>query len=352
MKYFVLLIAFFNFYANTLFAQKISAQICTWQDNKPAAVSITFDDASYTQYEFAYPTLSKYHYKATYSLVGVWTKEQPAYSSEPGIFKIKKMGWAQIKDLHRNGNEIASHGYRHQRYGKNLPLDTLISQMKKAKKLIENHLQDSCYTLHYPYSFTSEKISLAAQKAGFKFGRTGGNDYNDANPENMFLLKSKAILNNTNPSLPEFDRWLKDAKGKWLILMYHHLFPDDSKEMKILRYHLIENTYSLLPETFDKQIENLSHYDYWVAPVKTVGTYIKERQDSKLRMHRFCHRIWIKLKSNSKFEDAVPLSIIIKLPWKKVLIKQTGKKEYRVVENGQLLLKLLPGHKLMIKKVS
>ena len=346
-KIFVIILLWWS---GSLMAQKFSAQICTWKDDKPAAVSITFDDASYAQYEYAYPILSKYHFNATYSLVGEWTKEQVSYSAEPGMFEIKKMGWQEIRELQKAGNEIASHGYRHQRYDKHLPLDTLVNQMKKAKIFIGDHIGATCYTMHYPYSFANDKTALAAKKAGFWFGRTGNLTYNNATPTNLLLLNSKAILNDTTPNLPAFNNWLEQARGKWLILMYHHLFPKGSKEMHILDYHKVRNTYSLYPETFEKQMQILSQKNYWVAPVKSIGKYIIERQHTKLKTYRCFGRYIIKLKTKADKIYDEPLTIRVKLPWQKVKVKIAGKETVYTNKQGTILLEALPGSKIIIKK--
>ncbi len=340
----------FLWWSNELTAQKFSAEICTWKDDKAAAVSITFDDASYSQYEYAYPVLSKYGFKATFSLVGEWTKEQATYSAEPGYFEIKKMGWQQIRQLHKAGNEIASHGYRHRRYDRRLPLDTLAKQMKRNKTLIEQQTGDTCYTIHYPYSFANKKTALAARKAGFSFGRTGGDSCNKPIPDNLLLLKSRAILNDTTPNLSGFEKWLAQAHGKWLILMYHHLFPKGSKEMRILEYHKVRNTYSLYPATFDKQMQMLAQKNYWVAPVKDVGKYIVEREAVKLKTHRCFGRYVIKLQSklDKVYDD--PLTIRVKLPWQKVKVNIGGKEKIYSNTKGEILLEALPGNKIIIKK--
>ncbi len=346
----ILLMSVFLWWSNQMTAQKFSAGICTWKDDKPSAVSITFDDASYTQYEYAYPVLSKYHFNATFSLVGEWTKEQASYSAEPGMFEIKKMGWQEIRELQKAGNEIASHGYRHRRYDRRLPLDTLAKQMKINKTLIENHTGATCYTIHYPYSFANDKTALAAKKAGFWFGRTGNENYNSDTPSNLLLLNSKAILSDTVPNLTEFENRLEQARGKWLILMYHHLFPKGSKEMHILDYHKVRNTYSLYPETFEKQMQILSQKNYWVAPVKSIGKYIIERQHTKLKTYRCFGRYIIKLKTKTdKFYDE-PLTIRVKLPWQKVKVKIAGKETVYTNKQGTILLEALPGSKIIIKK--
>ncbi len=349
-NYFFLIFLFFSVLVVAQSKSKFKAVITTWKDDKPAAVSITFDDASYTQYEYAYPVLSKYHFNATFSLVGEWTKEQASYSAEAGMFEIKKMGWQQIRQLQKAGNEIASHGYRHQRYNRRLPLDTLAAQMKRNKTLIEQHTGATCYTIHYPYSFANEKTARAARIAGFRFGRTGGSSYNKAVPDNILLLKSKAVLSDSVPNLAEFEKWLENAHGKWLILMYHHLFPKGSKEMRILEYHKVRNTYSLYPATFDKQMQMLAQKNYWVAPVMQIGKYIVEREAVKLKTHRCFGRYVIKLQSKlDKIYDE-PLTIRVKLPWKKVKVKIGETEKIYSNTNGEILLNALPGSKIIIKK--
>lgn len=346
----ILFFALVGLLSNSFYAQNFSAKICTWKYDKLAAVSITFDDASYTQYEYAYPILSKYHFNATFSLVGEWTKEEPSYSAEPGMFKIKKMGWRQLRELHKSGNEIASHGYRHRRYNKRLPLDTLAAQMKKNKILIENHIGDACYTIHYPYSFATEKTAKAAKKAGFWFGRTGGDNFNNAEPENLLLLASKAILNDTIPNYREFDTWLQQARNKWLILMYHHLFPKGSKEMRILEFHKVKNTYSLYPETFDKQMQILAEKNYWVAPIKNIGKYIFERQNTRLKTHLAIGEFIVKLESQLGKEYDEPLTIRIEVPWKKIKVKIGEKENILNNEQGEVFLEALPGSQITVKE--
>jgi peptidoglycan/xylan/chitin deacetylase (PgdA/CDA1 family) len=333
-------------------AQTISAEVCTWKNDKPAAVSISFDDASFTQYKFAYPILSKFGFKATYGLVVEWTKENPSYSSEPGMFLIKKMGWKQIRELYKSGNEIASHGYRHKKYDKHLPLKTLVSQIKKSKTAIEAKLNGKCYTIHYPYSFANEKIAKAAEEAGFLFGRTGKQNFNSATPPNMRLLNSYAILNDTIPTLNEFANLLDEAKDKWLILMYHHLFPKCSREIHILKFHNVVNTYSLYPETFEKQIKILKEKNYWVAPIEKIGKYIIERKNSKLTI--VSKGSSFELKLNSKADTTLynePLTIKIKLDWEKVRVLQSKVIKNYKVHRGILLLNVLPGKSIKVEKL-
>jgi peptidoglycan/xylan/chitin deacetylase (PgdA/CDA1 family) len=329
-----------------------SAEITTWYQNKPGAISISFDDASYSQYEYAFPALEKYNLKATFSLIGEWTHDKPTFSAEPGIFEIKKMGWREIVELSKAGHEIAAHGFVHHRYGKWISTEVLKMQMKKIKNLIENKLQQTIYTLHYPYSFTSDSIILAAKKAGFLFGRTEGIEkYNSFNPKNKYLLVSQAILNDTTPNIEEFDSWLNEINGNWLIIMYHHIFTKDSREMKIMKNHNVSNTYSLYPSTFEKQMNSIAYSNYWTAPISCIGKYIIERENTKVKLKKFCRTVRIKTYTNlNKNIYNQSLTIKVKLPWEKVSVKGSEKDGVFEVKNNELLIDILPGKSVKIRK--
>ena len=331
---------------------KSNVEIATWYKNKKGAVSISFDDASYSQYKYAFPILEKYKIKATFSLVGEWTHNKPQYSAEPGSFKIKKMSWNEIIELHNFGHEIAAHGFIHKKYNKNLSEEDLIFQMKKIRTLIDMNIHSPVYTLHYPFSFTTDKIIDASKKAGFLFCRTGNDSINPASPADMHLLYSKAILNNNTPDSVEFTKWLNETNGKWLILMYHHLFTEDSKENKILQFHKVQNTYSLFPESFEKQLRLIINSDYWVAPISTVGRYIVERDNTDLKVRSFCNVLNIRAKSNlepSLYNQALTLKVTT--DWDRVEVSGSlTDGEYDVV-NKVLLIDVLPDKKVTIRKL-
>ena len=331
--------------------QKFSVEVCKWYQNKEGAISISFDDASYTQYEYAYPILEKYNIKATISLVGEWTHEKPTYSSEAGNFEIKKMGWNEIAELNNHGYEIAAHGYKHAKYNKHLPKTEIIQQMKEVKELIENNINTRVYTLHYPYSFTSYKIIEAAKEAGFLFCRTGRDSINPASPSDINFLYSKVILNNNKPDINQFSQWINQTNGKWLILMYHHLFPESSKETKIMEYHKVKNTYSVFPETFEEQIGIIANSNYWAAPISTIGKYIIERDNLKIKTKKIGKNIIINTETEidtSIYNQAISLKIT--LPWHKVSVKGSTNDKIYEVKNNELLIDFIPGKTVKIRK--
>jgi hypothetical protein len=329
----------------------VSVKITPWYQNKPGAVSISFDDASYSQYTSAYPILEKYHLKGTFSMVGEWVDEQPGYTAEPGFFEIKRMGWEQLLELYNHGHELAAHGYNHQKYDKQLPVSELVVEMKKIKTLIESRTNSPVFTLNYPYSYASGNIPEAAREAGYLFGRTGLDTINPPAPENMYLLASMAVLNSDQPDSSEFQDWINQSKGNWLILMYHHLFPLESKEMDIIRSHHVEYSYSLLPEDFENQIKALAASGYWIAPISEIGRYIAERDSTVLRTIILKKKVYVYTDTDlDKNIYNLPLTLEIIVPWKKVKIEGSLSDGIFQTQDNKLLISVLPESQLILSK--
>lgn len=327
-------------------------EICTWYHNKPGAISITFDDGSYEQFKYAFPILEEYNIKATFSIVGLWTKEEPSYSAEPGIFDIKKMGWSEVMKLYIKGHEIAAHGYKHEKYDDSLPKKEIVEQMKLIKDLIESKLYSPVYTLHYPYSFTSDKIVEAAREAGFLFSRTYNEANNSISPPNMNRLFSKAILNNETPDANQLQQWITDAQGKWLIIMYHHLFPKNSKEANAWEYHKVKSTYSLHPNTFEKQVQIIHKSNYWVAPLSAIGRYIINRDNTSLKLLRLHNTLKISTKTDIDIvDDNQALTLKVNIPWRKVLVNGSTNDGKFTVKNKHILVDVIPGKTVLIIKL-
>ena len=333
--------------------EKVEAEITTWYENKPGAISISFDDASYGQYVYAMPTMEKYGIIGTFSLVGAWTKDVPTYSAEPGIFEIKKMSWSNIREIQKKGHEIAAHGYTHTRYDDSKPKHELVAEIKKMKDLIELNINSPAYTLQYPYSHTSKKIFQATKEAGFILGRTANDSLNPISPPNIYKLASQPIINNSSPTDEEFKGWISETENKWLIIMYHHIFTDNSKEMKILRHHKVKYTYAILPKNFDKQMKIVSENKYWKAPISSVGKYIKERNQTKVSAVRYKNKIFITTSNNlDKNIYNHPITIKIKVPWKRVKVKGTQKDGVIKSENNYIFVNIIPESQVIISKHS
>jgi len=328
-----------------------SAEITGWFQDKKGAVSITFDDADYTQFTDAYPVLTKHGIKATFSVVGEWVGEEPSYASEDDSYEILKMGWPQLLELHEQGHELAAHGYRHEKYDKLMPVPELADRMKQIKNLIESRTQAPVHTINYPYSYASVNIPEAAREAGYLFGRTGLDTVNPPSPSNMYLLASHAILNETSPDSITFRQWIDEAKGNWLILMYHHLFEEGSGELDIMRTHGVQYTYSLTPAHFGKQIETLISSGCWLAPVCSVGKYIVERGNTEIHIAKFGRKVHIY--STTSLDKGVynqPLTLKIRSPWRKIRVEGSLSDGTYESTDDSMLINFFPGSEIVLNK--
>jgi peptidoglycan/xylan/chitin deacetylase (PgdA/CDA1 family) len=347
----IALMQFMPFHGTSQGYNEISARIATWYGNRPAAVSVSFDDGGYSQYEFARPILDKYNIKGTFSIVGEWVQDQPSYFAEPGHFEIERMGWTQLQELHSDGHELSAHGYFHSKYDKFQPVAEMAVEMVKIKDLIESKVPCKVYTIHYPYSYASGNIPLSAREAGFLFGRTGLDTINGADPADMFLLASMAVLNNQTPGEDGFAEWIDQAQGSWLILMYHHFFAADSKELALFKIHNVVNTYSILPELFDRQMESLAASGYWIAPVCEIGKYITQRENTEVRFHSSGKKILIYTVTNlDKTVYNSPLTLEVHVPWKTAKVTGSTEDGIKEAEDGIIYINVLPENDVVITK--
>lgn len=329
-----------------------SFKIAKWFNNRNGAISISLDDGSMSQYSYGVPVLEKYGINATFGLVTQWTEENPSSSAEKGTFAVDKFGWKQANELISKGNEIASHNYYHSK------MDTLsaaeaLFQMKESRIVTEKLLNSRVYTFIFPYSSTRKDLFLLPSQAGFLFARTGEESINLTDKINMSKLTMYAIYSEEVPSMKEINKYIEDSRDKWLILNYHNIFPFDSKEMNLLRYHNVSATYSVTPEMFDRQIRLMRNSGYWIAPISAIGRYILERDNSNIEFTVHGDKIFLIARSNLDTSIYnVPLTVIFKTGWEVVrVINSYEDGIYNPVQN-ELLINLLPNREVIIENMT
>jgi hypothetical protein len=271
----------FLFVTNVLFAQ--DPYIADFYDDKDAAISITFDDGTYGQYKYGFSTLAKHKFVATFSIVSSWTNDVNGIYSEFGNVFYKRLSRPNLYSLLLAGNEIAWHGIEHIAYSDSASLHELDIQLSNEIKFANSLvLPIEINTIFYPYSKTHGNVEQAVLHSKFVFGRTAGDKYNEIVNINYQLLQSFPIYNNTSPDKDEFTDIIDNAEDKWCILMYHHIITNTSKQYNMYQYHNVEDNYSVLPETFDYQMDIISQKDYWVGTIYDIGRYLQQKQNSEL----------------------------------------------------------------------
>ena len=325
--------------------------ISKWYRNLNGAISLSFDDSSMGQFEYGFEILKKYDIRATFGVVGEWIAENPQTTAESGNFGIERMGWEQIRELSKYGNEISSHNFLHQKIDSSLDTQEIVLQIQKNKKLIEDQTGSQVFTIQYPYSYANEKIHNAAKSSNFLFGRVG-DDQQVNNEKNLLHLNSKIILNSKDPDQTMIQSFIENGINQWTIFMYHHFFEENSKEMQLFDYHHVYNRYSITPKVFDNQVRLIRNSDYWIAPIAEIGKYIIERKNVELKVQKG-HNSYI-LELYSKLDTQIydqPLTIVFETDWDVIKVSNSDNDGIYNPRNNKISFSANLNKKVLIERI-
>lgn len=142
-----------------------------WRNTGAALVcAITFDDGYAGVCEEAYPILRRYGFPATFYVTtdAIGETESRNSSDYPPLYPDERMAtWRQLREMHRNGITIGSHGARHFDM---LQLNEAEArkQLVRSKQELERRLGTPCVHYSYPYGrFTSDTVALV-REAGYQ----------------------------------------------------------------------------------------------------------------------------------------------------------------------------------------
>ena len=122
-------------------------------------VIISFDDGWETQFEYALPSLEKYHYSATFFVV-------TNYIGRPGF-----ISWPQLQTLQTDGMKIGSHSRSHPRLNRIKDPAMLWDQIYTSKTILESQLETPVEEFAYPYGKYNAETAAAVKQAGYRAGR-------------------------------------------------------------------------------------------------------------------------------------------------------------------------------------
>ncbi len=336
---------------NSQFLNKETFTICDFHENKKGAVSISFDDAGYTQYQFALPELDKYYLKASFGITDEWLQDNPGLFADEGSFKIKRLGINEVNKILDRGNEISLHGLFHKHTDNNPDLLYSTDYIKEAKIILEQRLGKKISTIHFPPYDFENSLSTTIETTGLLFGRGGSENMGNNQPGNINYKYLNSILMIENfPDQYQLDSILKQGRGKWTIFSYHHFFEPNSNEFKLAETGKYNNTWSINPETFKKQIRLIRNSGYWIAPISTIGKYLKEKEEAEIEISRYSNLIFLTITNN--LDGNIynqPLTIEFSTPAKKVKISGSasdGDYENRI---GKIYFSVLPNKEVTIE---
>lgn len=169
------------------------------------SASITFDDGFYSVLETAHPFLKSLDipYTVFANVCGVennfidYGTIAPSYPNAQSKIYLDR---ADILYLAKEGVEIGSHGYTHQKFS-NLNEPQLAKELGASKEYLEKITQNEVKYFAFPFGkkghFTPLAVDLA-KKAGYKnIFSSNPSVVKDTDPMNRFLMPRISILNET-----------------------------------------------------------------------------------------------------------------------------------------------------------
>jgi peptidoglycan/xylan/chitin deacetylase (PgdA/CDA1 family) len=122
---------------------------------EPKPVIITFDDGEMNNFQDALPVLNKFGWKAYFFII-------IKRIGEEGY-----MGWKELKELHKAGMVIGSHGLTHEILT-NLLDSQMEEELRASKQNLERNLGIAIDTISIPRGFCNDKIIETAYRLGYK----------------------------------------------------------------------------------------------------------------------------------------------------------------------------------------
>lgn len=129
----------------------------TWQTELPEKpIILSFDDGHRDAYEYAFPLLQKYDYRATFF---VFTQPIDEYN-------VDFLTWEMIQEMHQAGMEFGSHSYTHPDM-RERDVDFLVYQIVGSKEAIEERIGEPVRFFCYPAGRYDQQVIKVLDSAHF-----------------------------------------------------------------------------------------------------------------------------------------------------------------------------------------
>jgi peptidoglycan/xylan/chitin deacetylase (PgdA/CDA1 family) len=191
--------------------------------DKPALISLTFDDGLRCQFEHAVPILDQYGFLATFFLTA---NASPIHIDWHDHLDWRKIEWNAddiqlLKSVAQRGHEIGSHSVWHKFPNPDHPkfrsdFDPTF-EAEESKRLIEGWMGMEIPSFCYPFCQKPDPLKNAVITAGYKQARAGANGSfccPTQDPVDWFDLDCREISQNENVGA-----WIRS--GCWHTLMFH-----------------------------------------------------------------------------------------------------------------------------------
>jgi peptidoglycan/xylan/chitin deacetylase (PgdA/CDA1 family) len=233
----------------------IQSAVCTWKDNKAAALSLTYDDGLASHVDLAVPLMHEMGLLGTFNIV----------IANVGIpYGADWDEWQIVADM---GHEIASHSINHPDLT-TVSSEQLWREVVLSKTFIEQNLTGiRCQSFCYPGgAYNQNVINLIDNHyVGARAAPEGQQAPENPSPSNSYAIIP--VLFGMNQQITDMNQLIKDTVeiGGWLVEMIHAIGNEGYEPVSLT--------------TFTSHLEYIHERqeDVWVAPFNHVIKYIQER---------------------------------------------------------------------------
>lgn len=317
--------------------------ICTFYENKPGAVSITFDDGNYNSAVYYNSEFKKYDLCGTAMLI---TNQLISQGGTPEKWSaLLEEGYVDV------GNHSTSHAIKYSDQQDSLTEEQLKADITDAYDQLKTWFpKQNILTFAAPWGQATSASTAEIKKHHYANRGAGGNLQN-ANPQEdeWFRLRSYVY---SDHSASDMNNWVNQAisqKG-WAIELLHNCVDGDTP-----------NGLAISKTIFHDHMEYLASKkeDVWVGTLNEVTAYIKERQNATV------HIDWANGQTmaltltdtlpDEEFSQPLTLQVNVPLSWKNgaiyyqgslqgtspVVLEEPGKRYVQinaVPDGGQIIL--------------
>jgi hypothetical protein len=307
--------------------QEESFSITEFKNGRRGAVSISFDNAGYSQYLHAWPILEKYHLSATFGVDVGTIEDAPGLVQREDDGPLKRFGLREARELARD-NEIA------------LQVSPSGTFSEGALLMLATRANTKVRSVHLDGS--SRSPALAGSVVFMRKSPGTGVIRTTVNGIDFTTI-------NAGMKVEELNRVLDDRDNNWTILVYHHLY-DQPNEIPHQVSPSVASGLFLSRAEIEKHIRLVRNEDYWIAPEGDVFRYMKEIQSARIRTERFENMIFLRiLQTLDPSVYDYPLTVEYRSGAR--LIRIQGSEDDGTYENknGAILFNAKPGNEVTIE---
>jgi peptidoglycan/xylan/chitin deacetylase (PgdA/CDA1 family) len=237
-----------------------------WKDDRPGAISFTFDDGYRGAFEHGGAELEAAGLKGTFY---IFTDTSLIYDGELASTSL-------VREYKDKGHEIASHTANHSNLGlltESGDLDSLNEVLSTSVELLNERFDQYTMSMSIPFgSFRYETLDYIAQY--FYSARSSQYGFNLATPYDFFALKSWPILSTTSPAYVDNLLSIAESYGTYLPLMYHDMTDEPFDEESLI--------YTYSRALFSETVQSVLNMDLWVDTNERIYKYMRQRNALKI----------------------------------------------------------------------